>query len=163
MRLTVLLVGIIFWGHTLLYSQYYNAPEVVNVEELLHLINKKDDTIRLFNFWATWCRPCVKELPYFEELKAKMASVKYRQYLISLDFTDQISKNLIPFLKKKKISSEILVLEAGDPNIWIDQIEPRWSGTIPASLVSSGGQRCFIENSFEDTESLLKFIHQCTP
>ncbi len=163
MRSTFLLFILCWTCQYKLSSQARQDPEMIQLEQLIKIINKKDDTLRVFNFWATWCRPCVKELPYFEEMNVRLASSKYRQYLISLDFTDQISSKLSPFIKKKKLHSEVLVLDAGDPNIWIDMIEPSWSGTIPASLVTHRGKRCFIENSFEDTESLLNFVQTCNP
>ena len=62
-----------------------NIP-VVDTKTLFSLIDKQDDTLRVFNFWATWCKPCVQELPYFEELNRDQKNKKFIPYLVSHDF-----------------------------------------------------------------------------
>jgi thiol-disulfide isomerase/thioredoxin len=135
--------------------------QIVNTTELLSLIGTKDDTVRLFNFWATWCKPCVAELPYFEELNKLKKNEKFRLYLVSLDFRENYKKRLIPFMKKKNIESTVLLFDGGDPNVWIDKIHPDWNGSIPASLVTYKNQNCFEENSFDSVNSLNNFINNC--
>jgi thiol-disulfide isomerase/thioredoxin len=134
---------------------------IVNTSDLLKLIEIKDDTVRLFNFWATWCRPCVKELQYFEELNQLKKNDKFKLYLVSLDFKESYHKKLLPFITKRKLKSEVLLFDGGNPNSWIDLIEPRWGGSIPASLIVHKGKRCFAEQSFDDLESLRSFINNC--
>ena len=134
-----------------------NIP-IVDTKTLFSLIDKQDDTVRLFNFWATWCKPCVQELPYFEELYHTQKKEKFILYLVSLDFKTSIEKKLIPFLNKKKLSSKVLVFDGGNPNDWIDRIDPNWSGSIPASLVSLNGKKIFEEGEFENLQSLKAFI-----
>ena len=138
-----------------------NAIRIVDTRELLSIINTQDDTIRLFNFWATWCKPCVKELPYFEEMNKSRSGEKFRLYLVSLDFKDGAKKRLLPFLKKKNIESTVILFDGGNPNDWIDKIHADWSGSIPASLISYSGQTCFEENSFDNFNSLNLFIKHC--
>lgn len=138
-----------------------NEIRIVDTRELLALIETRDDTVRLFNFWATWCKPCVKELPYFEEMNATKKGEKFRMYLVSLDFRDQYKKRLLPFIKKKDLKSTVLLFDGGNPNDWIDKIHPDWSGSIPASLISYKGQSCFEENSFENFDALNYFINHC--
>lgn len=138
-----------------------SSIEVINRMELQHLINKKDDTLRLFNFWATWCKPCVKELPYFEELNSQWTQVKSKVYLISLDFNEGNNKRLQKFIEKNKIKSRVLLFDGGDPNLWINEVAQEWSGTIPANLIVFNGQKCFLESSFENSEELKKFVTNC--
>jgi thiol-disulfide isomerase/thioredoxin len=139
----------------------YDDISIVDTKQLLSLIKTKDDTIRLFNFWATWCKPCVGELPYFEELNTLKKNEKFRLYLVSLDFPKDYRKRLIPFLKKRKMESTVLLFDGGNPNDWIDKINPDWSGAIPSSLVSYKGQTCFEENSFENLAALTDFFNHC--
>ena len=87
---------------------------IVDTKTLFSLIDKQDDTLRVFNFWATWCKPCVQELPYFEELNRDQKNKKFILYLVSLDFKTSIEKKLIPFLIKKKLSGNVLHLHAED-------------------------------------------------
>ena len=49
----------------------FEAFPVYNFSELEPLLNKVDNKTYVVNFWATWCAPCVKELPYFEQLNAE--------------------------------------------------------------------------------------------
>ena len=44
------------------------ALKISDYDEMAPIFNQKDGKIHLINFWATWCKPCVEELPYFEQL-----------------------------------------------------------------------------------------------
>ena len=55
------------------------AQEVVVYEkfdDFEKAIIKEDDNVYVINFWATWCAPCIKELPYFEKLHLENKKVK---------------------------------------------------------------------------------------
>ncbi len=125
---------------------------------LAHLFHMDTDTTYIINFWATWCKPCVAELPYFEELGAAYANDPVKLILISLDFPQQIEKKLIPFIKKNKVQSEVWVLDDPDANTWIDKVSPQWSGAIPATLVYNRDTRAFWEQSFETYEELNTIV-----
>ena len=47
----------------------------VTYKELKPLLQKTTDSIYVVNFWATWCKPCVAELPYFEKLNKEYAQI----------------------------------------------------------------------------------------
>ena len=65
--------------------------------ELKPLLEKKDDKIYIVNFWATWCAPCVKELPYFEKLNQDYAAKNVEVLLVSLDFPKQVREKVNSF------------------------------------------------------------------
>lgn len=134
------------------------SQNIIGRDELQYLINKQDDTLRIFNFWATWCKPCVQELPYFEQVNAQNFNKKQKLYLISLDFPESIKRKLKPFIKNKGIQSEVIVFDGGNPNVWINQIDSSWSGSIPATLLSFQGRKHFQESSFDSTEQIQDFI-----
>jgi len=92
------------------------------------------DSIYIYNFWATWCKPCVAELPYFEQLQAAYAHQKLKVHLVSLDFPAQLKDKVIPFVLKRQLQCDVMLLDAGNPNEWIDRISPDWTGSIPATL-----------------------------
>jgi thiol-disulfide isomerase/thioredoxin len=100
--------------------------------------NNKSDTIYVINFWATWCKPCVEELPYFEQLQKKYSNSNVKVLLVSNDFKKQIDSRLKPFIKSKNIKSEVLFMNETNPNNWIDKVESKWSGAIPATLIICG-------------------------
>lgn len=125
---------------------------VVNFTELEPLLHKNNDTIYLINFWATWCVPCIKELPALEKVAEKYHYEKFKILLISLDMPKQLNSRLIPFIQKHQIKSKVILLNDPDFNRWIDKVDPDWSGAIPASLIYSATHRSFYEQSFEYQE-----------
>lgn len=154
----ILILSLFFSLSTAMPAQAQREVPVLNFEELLPLLSRDNDTTYVVNFWATWCKPCVAELPYFEELHAKYADSKVKVLLVSLDFKRQLDSKVIPFLDKNKIRSQVLLLDARDPNAWIDRVDPSWSGAIPATLFYRGDRRVFIEDSFEDLHSLDSIV-----
>ncbi len=121
---------------------------VYNFSGLEPLLTTDNDTIRIINFWATWCRPCVVELPYFELINTKYKGYNVEVVLVSLDLESAISSKLIPFIKKQQITSTVIVLDDVDSNTWIPKIDKEWSGAIPATLICKGGECDFYEQSF---------------
>lgn len=115
------------------------------------LLQKEDDKTYIVNFWATWCAPCVKELPYFEEINESYADKNVEVVLVSLDFPDQVEKRLIPFLEKRQLQSKVVLLDDTNENFWINDIDSSWSGAIPATLIYNKSNRKFYEQSFDYT------------
>ena len=75
--------------------------EVVDFDGLYSKIDLSVEKTYVINFWATWCAPCVKELPYFEEVNKEFKDKNTEVILVSLDFPSQIETKLKPYLKKK--------------------------------------------------------------
>lgn len=122
--------------------------KIVDYSGLAPLLAKRNDTTYVVNFWATWCRPCIKELPAFEELGAKYADKNVKVILVSLDFPDKLEQQVIPFIKKNDLKSEIILLDDTDANSWIPAIDKSWSGAIPATIIYNKAKRTFYERSF---------------
>lgn len=133
---------------SLCFGQKPEVP-IVNFERLDNMIQKKDDTTYVFNFWATWCKPCVEEMPDFEALQAKYKQEKLKVVLVSLDFDSHLETRLIPYLKKNKIKSFVVLLDEPDANLWIDRVSVKWNGTIPATLIvnNKNKHRSFYEGT----------------
>jgi thiol-disulfide isomerase/thioredoxin len=131
-----------------------DAFKVVSFEELEVYFNKQNDTLYVINFWATWCKPCLEELPYFEAFHEKYTHDKVKVLLVSVDFKSQIESRVKPFLERKQLKSEVWLLDAGNPNIWIEKVDESWSGAIPATLFLKGDKRKFEEKEFESLEDL---------
>ena len=112
----------------------------------------KAGRVKVINFWATWCAPCVKELPAFEKLYAAYHKKGVEVMLVSLDFPDQIEERLIPYIKEKKLRSKVLYLDDAHGNTWIPQVSEDWSGAIPASLIITNEEYMFYEQSFSYRE-----------
>ena len=134
-------------------QQQNQRVEVVKFDALEDLMTRKSDKIEVINFWATWCAPCIKELPYFESLNADQGD-KYKVTLISLDFADEFDKKVKSFIEKRGLKSDVLLLDEIDYNSWIDKVDSSWSGAIPATLIidSNSGKRKFVEKELEEGE-----------
>lgn len=131
---------------------------VVDYDGLAPIFAQKSDTTYVINFWATWCKPCVAELPYFLELHKKYQDQKYKFIFVSLDFPKQIQKKLVPFLEKNPLPGDVIVLDDADSNRWIPEVDPEWSGAIPAIIVYKGNQKIFAEKSFHDFPELSDWV-----
>ncbi len=131
----------------------------IDSDELLTLTGKSNDTTYVVNFWATWCSPCVKEIDYFEELHRNDQLKNIKVILVSLDFPNQVKERLIPFLEKKNITASVMLMTDLNYNTWIDQVDPSWSGAIPATLIYNKKNRVFLEKEVSMSE-LLEHVNQ---
>ena len=122
--------------------------EVYDFEGFKKFLNKKDDTVYVVNFWATWCAPCIKELPYFEMLNQEYANKNVKVLLVSLDFPHLYDSKLKPFIEKNKLQSKVIALDDVDMNTWIPQVDESWSGSIPATIIYRNDDSKFFEQSF---------------
>ena len=135
-----------------------STPTVLTFEQLKSYLTTQSDSVFIISFWATWCAPCIAELPYFEKLTAELNGKKAKVILVSLDFKSQIQTKLIPFLKKKKLQSDVVVLIENNPNNWIPKVNEEWSGSIPATLIFNKNKRQFYEQSFENYAELKHIL-----
>lgn len=149
--------SLIFCG-LLFFSVYAfsQKAEVIKFDQLNDLIRQPGKNIRVINFWATWCGPCVKELPYIDSLGVSNDQVDV--HLISLDFADKLDRVNV-FIDKKNVQSPVLLLDEIDYNSWIDKVDKSWSGAIPATLIINPvtGKRKLVEKELQkgDLEQLI--------
>lgn len=110
------------------------------------------DTLYVVNFWATWCIPCVKELPYFEKAGVEFASQPVQILLVSLDFKSEKEK-LANFIRQRNLRNPVYLLDAGSPDVWINAIDSSWTGSIPATVFYRNGEKLrFIEDELSQEE-----------
>ncbi len=136
-----------------LFSQGISG--VYKIDDLMKRMSNHDSTY-VVNFWATWCKPCVEELPAFDSLTKDFASTKNKVILVCLDFKEDMDKKVIPFLKSKKVQSTCVLLDEVNGNNFINQIYPDWSGAIPATLIVSKKNRLFLEKKISLLELRLQ-------
>jgi thiol-disulfide isomerase/thioredoxin len=108
---------------------------VLTFKQFQKKLKKEKAEIIILNFWATWCKPCVEELPDFERIYAEYKDKNVKVMLVSLDFASDLETNVKPFWKSKGFEMQTYLLNESDPNKWINQIEPKWSGAMPATFV----------------------------
>ncbi|WP_246054257.1 MULTISPECIES: TlpA disulfide reductase family protein [Antarcticibacterium] len=150
-----LLISIIFFGW--FYPAFSQQVQLLTVDKLNERLEQGRDTTYVINFWATWCAPCIKELPYFEKLQQEKSSEKLRVLLVSVDFKSQLEKRVIPFVARHDLKNETFLLDERDQQVYIDRINKDWSGAIPATLFVKGGKKRFVEKEFTYNQLLSEY------
>ncbi len=136
-----IIAGIVLAGS--LDAQEIKKIKAVDLEKTI----LESKTPLIVNFWATWCQPCIEEIPYFlEEVKDnKKDSVQI--LLVSLDFKEAFPANISAFAKKRKFNAPIVWLDETNADYFCPKVDPKWSGAIPATLFinNNKGYRNFYE------------------
>ncbi len=88
----------------------------------------------IVNMWATWCGPCVREIPWFESITAKYKDSKVRILLVSMDFPEDYPIQLKAFVKDKGYTSQVVWLDETNADKFCPVIDSTWGGAIPVSL-----------------------------
>jgi thiol-disulfide isomerase/thioredoxin len=125
-----------------------NFGGVYKINELLARITQPD-TQYVVNFWATWCKPCVEELPAFDSLLAVSQKPVIKVLLVNLDFKEDLEKKVKPFLRKHGIKAECILLDEINGNEFVNKISATWSGAIPATLFKKGKNARLVEGKMK--------------
>ncbi len=134
---------------------------VYDFEGIKPLLHKDDGKTYIINFWATWCKPCIEELPYFEQTFEEQKGNNVELILVSLDMPTMWKSRLEPFVEKKQLKGKVVILDDPKMNDWIPQVDKDWGGGIPATLIYNDQNRAFFERGFtykELNEELNKFL-----
>lgn len=137
-----------------LQHSFAQQVDVIKANELFEIVEncERNTNIQVYNFWATWCAPCIRELPQFETVNERYSSVDVT--LISVDDVDLLDRKVIPFVNKMEIKSRVVLLDEVDFNEIIDRIDKNWTGAIPITLIidCSNHKKYFYEKAFEENE-----------
>jgi thiol-disulfide isomerase/thioredoxin len=119
-----------------------HKTDIVRYEKLLDRYSKNDNVLYIVNFWATWCAPCVEELPGFMTINKKYCKKRdFRMILVSLDDAENLENSVIPMAVKLNLDTEMYLLDdVKRMNQWIPAISKEWSGAIPATLFIKNGR-----------------------
>lgn len=138
-----------------LFPIYLHAQQVraLTANDVIRYTSSKD-TLYIINFWATWCGPCVAELPEFNDIKARYANAPVKVLLVSLDFKKDYPFRLQTFLDRKHITPEVAWLNETNPNDFIPKIDNSWQGSIPATVIVHPGKQFkkFIEGTVSERQ-----------
>jgi len=130
---------------------------ILTFDELAPALERDTDSIYVINFWATWCAPCIREIPAFEKLHEIYQEQKVQVILVSLDFPDHLQSRVVPFLERLNVKSEVILLDDPDANRWIPLVSETWTGAIPATLIYNRNFRKFYQREFyfEELEEII--------
>jgi len=154
------LIALLFLSLVVSPAAFTQTVSIIKFGQLKEMMEKQSDTTYVFNFWATWCGPCVKEFPDFQKVSEKYTDKKIRVIFISLDFKKNYENTLVPFIKKKNVKNTVYLLDEPDYNSWIDKVYQAWGGELPATLIinnKSSIKKIYPhEFTFEELENTLK-------
>jgi thiol-disulfide isomerase/thioredoxin len=132
---------------TLMIAMIISAQEIrkIRITELEKTIAEAKTPL-IVNFWATFCIPCIEEIPYFQDEVKKHAADSVQLILVSLDLSDDYAK-IAPFAKRRKFTAPIVWLNETNADYFCPKVDPKWSGAIPSSLFINNktGYRKFYE------------------
>jgi thiol-disulfide isomerase/thioredoxin len=130
------------------------------IEDVVRSFSAKNDTTYVVNFWATFCKPCIEEIPDFIKTVEKYKSKKVKLLLVSLDLPSYYPAKIAAFAKKNNYKTNIAWLDETNADHFCPMIDAKWSGAIPATIIVNNktGYRKFFEDqvSAEDFEAVLK-------
>ncbi|MBL7876614.1 MAG: TlpA family protein disulfide reductase [Cyclobacteriaceae bacterium] len=149
---------LLFWSLSLAATA--QQAKEITLNDLQQLITTSSEQIQVINFWATWCAPCVKEIPLFESLNKENKLVHVT--LVSMDYDlDPNPDKVNRFIARKKLQSDVVILAETDPNSWIDKIDKNWGGALPATLIinTKTAKRKLVQRELHEGE-LEKLIEE---
>ena len=135
----------------LLFTASAAAQQVrkINPSQLESLM-KNGDSVMIVNLWATWCVPCVKELPAFEKQAKLNPAVRF--VYVSLDLDEAYPAAIRRFIRQRGLSGEVYWMEESNANKYARIIDAGWEGSIPATIILNPAKayRKFIEGVLEE-------------
>ena len=145
---------------TALENSVAQQINLISADQLKQRFSNGKDTLYIVNFWATWCKPCVKELPNFEQLGKINATVPLKILLVSLDFPSKMETLVKPFVNKMKLENEVAVCSEAVTKNFIRKMDAKWTGALPATLfVYEKKQRSELITKSLTYNQLLRYYH----
>ena len=112
----------------------------IEPEKLRELARNKTDKFRLFNVWATWCIPCVEELPEFVTINRMYRRRNFELITVSMDDQAEM-ESACEMLRKQKVSSTNYLFASDDRDAVFESLDPKSEGGVPYTvLIAPGGE-----------------------
>lgn len=153
MKIIAIILFLFFTGSTT-YSQ---GAKKIKIDELESYIKNADHPL-VISFWATWCGPCIREIPWMQEAVEKRKDKGVEFILVSLDFADDYPKKLDAFIAEKKFKATQFWLNETNADLFCPKVDPKWEGGIPANLFINNktGHRKFFQRQLTDRQAELE-------
>ncbi|MGF7079118.1 TlpA family protein disulfide reductase [Mucilaginibacter sp. UYCu711] len=147
------LFSLILFSFLLMLKAEAQDVKLITVNQLESRFKQGKDTIYVVNFWATWCKPCVNELPDFERFKSANQGKPIKVILVSTDLKSKLESGVKPFVKAHHLTGEVYLLNEA-PSSYTEKISPGWSGALPGTLIynSKTAQKKFHESAYTYAE-----------
>jgi thiol-disulfide isomerase/thioredoxin len=151
----LLLVVTVFFLAQRVSAQVIRSVKITDLEKTI----AESKTPLIVNFWATYCKPCVEEIPFFQEEVKKQKASGVQLLLVSLDLKSYFPQKIKSFAASRKFTAPILWLNETNADYFCPKVDPKWSGVLPATLFinNNTGYRKFYEEPLT-RETLKKEI-----
>ena len=147
----------LMFGSITAYAQ--EDVKVIKYEELFKKVKQPTNQLIVVNFWATWCGPCVEEMPNFTEVNEFYKNnPNFKLLLVSMDRVKQLDK-VKQFIVDNNINAEVVILDDNKRyNEWVPQVDSSWSGNIPVTVLYQNGEKVHFVGSELGKDELEKLI-----
>lgn len=146
----------VFSGIITVKAQSIPSWKVTKLQEFV----TKSDSVLVINFWATFCKPCNEEIPYFQTIVNKYKDKKVKLLLVSMDLKEDYPDKIKLFAAKNNYTNQIVWLNETNADYFCPRVDKKWMGGIPSTLIINPktGYRKFFEEQLkpEQLESELK-------
>jgi len=112
----------------------------ITIKQLETLLSEKQQGLIIINLWATWCPPCVAELPYFGNIYKHYSEKEVHLYLVNIEGKDSKEKVLKPFLERRPLPCPVYLLVEGNPDDLAQVLKTPLTGALPVTLIYKGGK-----------------------
>jgi thiol-disulfide isomerase/thioredoxin len=106
--------------------------QVIDVPGLKELMRRARGRVVLLHFWASWCYPCLQELPLVDKFAHDMKPRGLELLSISLDDPARMGPRVAALLRKSAPHLTANIVQFADADELIGAIDPTWPGAIPA-------------------------------
>lgn len=150
MKKYLLLTSCLLLLTSIVFSQEVKKIKMTELEDYI----RKSDHPLVVNFWATWCAPCVEEIPWIQEGVAKFKEDKVELVLVSLDFVRDYPKTVVNTIKEKKFEGTYFWLDERNADYYCPKVDSSWDGALPVTLLVNNktGYRRFINRAITDRQ-----------
>ncbi len=126
----------------------------IKLNQIETLLSEKKQGLIIINLWATWCPPCVAELPHFGNIYKQYSGKDLHLYLINIEGKQSKEKVLEPFLKKNPLPCPVYLLEGGNPEEFEKVLKTEISGALPVTIIYSSEGKLIkkFEGSITETD-----------
>ncbi|MDZ4701709.1 MAG: redoxin domain-containing protein [Rhodothermales bacterium] len=134
------------------------SVETITIEGVKDLMKNDTNKLRVINIWATWCGPCVTEMPEFVDINRMYRGRRFELITISMD-GPELAEDVLDVLKRNHVSSKNYHFANEDAYALIEALDPEWPGPIPYTvLIKPGGEIVFRQLSKIDPLELKREI-----
>ena len=114
-----------------------SAPsiQVIDTPGLVQALERGRGRVVVLNLWATWCPPCVEEMPHFAAFHRRYAPKGVKLLSVSVDHPDTLEDRVRPFAREHNLPFGVLVVDERSPEALGRALNVEWGGSVPVTFV----------------------------